>query len=94
MRRRFVANCHACKAVLPKCQEIGEPCALCGSPLHIEIRHRMPYVGEDLIGAYGSGPKDAPWPEFKDGPNRGLNLVPGGLKTLKKYGRENHIEWQ
>lgn len=91
-RTRYVAHCLACDANL-RLTKIGSPCSSCGKPLSDGRDFRTPYAGGELVGAYGSGPKDAPWPEIKDGPLRGQNIVPS-LKALKRHGRETGVTWQ
>lgn len=87
-RTRFVAHCSACGKSTGKCLEIGTKCPACKKPLSDGRVFRTPYVGEELIGAWGK-----PFPEIKDGPNRGLHVAPS-LRALKKAGFRQGVTWQ
>lgn len=91
---RYVTRCQSCTEAVP-CTAVGLPCPRCGVALTpSQIRRRTAYAGEALIGAYGSGPPERPWPEIKDGPLKGQNVVEGGLKALKDWGKRTGVEWQ
>ena len=92
-RTRYVAHCQSCDATLPKLMQLGESCPSCTQALSDGRRTRTPYAGEELIGAYGSGPPEAPWREIKDGPLKGQNVVPS-LRALKNWGNRTGTVWQ
>ena len=91
---RFLVHCLACDATFRPARQAGEPCPSCKQPLESGMRRRTPYAGEALIGAYGNGPPEKPWPEIKEGPLKGQNVVEGGLKALKDWGKRNGTVWQ
>lgn len=86
-RTRYVAHCSTCDANI-RLTELGKKCPACKKPLSDGRVFRTPDVGGELIGAWGS-----PFPEIKDGPNRGMNVAPS-LKALKAAGRRQGITWQ
>lgn len=92
-RTRYLVHCLACDATFRPSLPLGAPCPSCKQALSDGKRMRTLYVGEELIGAYGSGPPEAPWPEIKEGPQRGMNVVPS-LKALKAWGNRSGVTWQ